>query len=189
MHRERRHLTISGLSVGIHSHVVIDSLPGPQRQRLCLNWPDECSCSGVPERSSGLHASIVAVYVGAGSRDLDELNRIFQSRDWELWGLPSWEAVMAHSNAKYATHFIYDHDPADRSWVRALADTQALPHHPAFLLASRISEEALWVELLKLGGYDLLRKPFNELDVYRVIVLAWKQSGSRQKLLFDPWGT
>lgn len=96
---------------------------------------------------------------------------------------------MAHSKAKYATHFIYDHDAADRSWIRALADTQTFPHHPAFLLASRLADEALWVELLKFGGYDLLLKPFDEHDVYRVISCAWEQSGSRQKLLLDPWSS
>jgi hypothetical protein len=31
----------------------------------------------------------------------------------------------------------------------------------------------LWAEVLNLGGYDLLMKPFEEAEVYRVVGLAW----------------
>ena len=42
------------------------------------------------------------------------------------------------------------------------------------LSMSRLADEALWAEVLNLGGYDLLASPFDPIEVDRVVTLAWE---------------
>ena len=40
-------------------------------------------------------------------------------------------------------------------------------------MASRLADEAFWAEVLNLGAYDVLMKPFDATEVFRVVSLAW----------------
>jgi len=47
------------------------------------------------------------------------------------------------------------------------------------VVACKYADEQLWAEVLNVGGYDLLLKPFNRSEVSRVIASAARVSGSR----------
>jgi DNA-binding NtrC family response regulator len=68
------------------------------------------------------------------------------------------------------------------SWRDVLAQLQDLPLPPALIVADRLADEALWAEVLNLGGYDLLVKPFDPTEVARVVELAllWWESRIEQ---------
>lgn len=59
------------------------------------------------------------------------------------------------------------------SWKEALAELAELPEAPLLIVTSRLADDNLWAEVLNLGGYDVLMKPFDRLEVLRVISLAW----------------
>lgn len=42
------------------------------------------------------------------------------------------------------------------------------------IVAARVADEALWAEVLNLGGYDVLAMPFDEEEVERVLTAAWR---------------
>jgi hypothetical protein len=42
------------------------------------------------------------------------------------------------------------------------------------VVASRHADENLWGEVLNLGGYDVLIKPFDCSEVTRVVGMAWR---------------
>jgi len=44
-----------------------------------------------------------------------------------------------------------------------------------------LADEVLWAEVLNLGGYDVLAKPFNSNEFIRVISMAWRRSKSEWK--------
>ena len=46
---------------------------------------------------------------------------------------------------------------------------------PLLLVTSKTADENLWAEVLNLGGYDVLMKPFELGEVTRVIGMAWRQ--------------
>jgi DNA-binding NtrC family response regulator len=48
----------------------------------------------------------------------------------------------------------------------------------AVIVACQYADEQLWAEVLNVGGYDLLLKPFNTSEVSRVIAAAARVSGS-----------
>ena len=40
------------------------------------------------------------------------------------------------------------------------------------IVSSRLADDCLWAEVLNLGGYDLLAKPFAAAEVSRVVKMA-----------------
>jgi len=56
---------------------------------------------------------------------------------------------------------------------------------PPLIVVDRLADDALWAEVLNLGGYDVLVKPFDEKEVLHVLTMA---CGFRRKRAasFDP---
>ncbi len=49
---------------------------------------------------------------------------------------------------------------------------------PPLIVSSCLADDRLWVEVLDLGGYDLLMKPFTPVEVMRVVEMAARRSRS-----------
>jgi DNA-binding response OmpR family regulator len=71
---------------------------------------------------------------------------------------------------------VCERDLPDGNWKDILGDTAAFPDPPALVVTSRLADEYLWAEVLNLGGYDLLAKPFSEPEVKRVLAAALRQN-------------
>jgi DNA-binding NtrC family response regulator len=61
----------------------------------------------------------------------------------------------------------------DGTWKDVLKLTSELEKPPLFIVTSRQANEALWSEVLSLGGYDVLSKPLVEDQVRRVLASVW----------------
>jgi two-component system, NtrC family, response regulator AtoC len=60
----------------------------------------------------------------------------------------------------------------DGNWRDMLRYTSHAPNGPALIVTSNPGDEALWAEVLNLGGYDVLAQPFDQSEVARVITSA-----------------
>jgi len=67
---------------------------------------------------------------------------------------------------------ICDQILADGDWRDLLSDLQDLQETPPLIVSSRLADDRLWAEVLNLGGYDLLIKPFTAAEVSRVVRMA-----------------
>lgn len=70
--------------------------------------------------------------------------------------------------------------------MRILRHAQAQSQPPKLIVASRLADERLWAEVLNLGGYDLLVKPFVADEVQRVVSLACPLPARRGSLASEP---
>jgi DNA-binding NtrC family response regulator len=62
----------------------------------------------------------------------------------------------------------------DGSWKDLYAFSQ-IHSVPAYLIVtSQFADDRLWAEVLNMGAYDVLAKPFHSKEVFRVIGLAWR---------------
>lgn len=59
------------------------------------------------------------------------------------------------------------------TWKDVLAEIQRLPKPPFLIVTSRFADERLWAEALNLGAYDVLSKPFVNVEVARSLKMAW----------------
>src|SRR4051794_33029713 len=62
-----------------------------------------------------------------------------------------------------------EHDLPDASWRDIHRFLETSPDPPLLLVSSTKADEQLWAEVLSVGGYDVLLKPFNATEVTRVM--------------------
>jgi DNA-binding response OmpR family regulator len=66
--------------------------------------------------------------------------------------------------------------PNGLSWKELLEEIQNMGGYPPLIVASRVADERLWAEVLNLGVYDLLLKPFDGEETLRVLAMAMRQA-------------
>ena len=112
-------------------------------------------------------ATLVAVF-GQGEDRLS-LEPVLSPCEWEvIWTRTCAEAVAAVRRTA-APIILCDEKFADGEWKELWNELGKSPCPPEFILASRLADERLWAELLNLGGYDLLTKPFRPEEVIRAV--------------------
>src|SRR4051794_3813856 len=68
---------------------------------------------------------------------------------------------------------VCERDLPDGSWRDVLERVDSSPERPFLIVTSRLADEWLWAEVLNLGGYDVLAKPFNADETRHVLVTAY----------------
>ena len=112
-------------------------------------------------------ATLVAVF--GKDEDRRSLEPILSPCEWEvIWTRTCAEAVTAGTRTA-APIIVCDERFADGEWKELWNELGKNPCPPEFILASRLADERLWAELLNLGGYNLLTKPFRPEEVIRTI--------------------
>ncbi len=81
------------------------------------------------------------------------------------------EAVTALCRDRIAV-VLCECDLPDGKWKDLLSQVAPMSDPPCLIVTSRVADERLWAEVLNLGGYDVLAKPFDAQEVRRVVALA-----------------
>jgi DNA-binding NtrC family response regulator len=68
------------------------------------------------------------------------------------------------------------------TWVDVLNTIQTIAHPPSLIVSSRLADERLWCEVLNLGGWDVLAKPFDRTEVLRSVQSAQDQWCRRNEI-------
>jgi DNA-binding response OmpR family regulator len=75
---------------------------------------------------------------------------------------------------------ICERDLPDGTLKDILQALDTLSDRPFLIVMSRLADDHLWVEVLNLGGYDVLLKPLDHKEVARSIDSAWRNWSQRQ---------
>jgi DNA-binding response OmpR family regulator len=101
------------------------------------------------------------------------LGNIFSHSKWHIRGVRCWRDALAHLSEHRTPVVVCERDLPDCTWREVLSELARFPDPPLLVVTSRLADEHLWAEVLNLGGYDVLMKPFDQTEVIRVIGLAW----------------
>jgi DNA-binding response OmpR family regulator len=101
------------------------------------------------------------------------LGNIFSHSNWHIHGVRCWRDALGHLSEHRTAVVVCERDLPDSDWKRVLADLGSMPDAPLLIVTSRWADDYLWAEVLNLGGYDVLMKPFDQTEVVRVVGLAW----------------
>ena len=71
-----------------------------------------------------------------------------------------------------ASIIICERDLPDGTWRDVLNHVGAGAGKPFLIVTSRLADEALWAEVLNLGGFDVIAKPFHPREVRHVLETA-----------------
>lgn len=127
-------------------------------------------------RTSRLPASDSATVLCVSPFEADHafLERAFRNSALKVQAVrSSREALDLLSSSKVAVVLCEESLP-DGNWKGMLADVASMPDGPVLIVTSRLADDILWAEVLSLGAYDLLMKPFDATEVFRVVSLAWR---------------
>jgi len=62
--------------------------------------------------------------------------------------------------------------PGGLGWKDLLREIQDVADSLPLIVVDRLADEWLWAEVLNLGGYDVLMKPFDAREVLHVVIMA-----------------
>jgi len=115
--------------------------------------------------------SVLAVF--SRGTDSAALERIFSHTSWRLDLCQTLaEARVQLRNARPGV-VICDRKFADGNWKHLLRGLPANGAAPKLIVALPAADARLWAEVLNLGGYDALVKPFDSDEVVRLVSVAW----------------
>ena len=119
-----------------------------------------------PELPLGLLA------VSADARDVEILQKILDPSRWRVFRAVSLRQAAHILHHDDVSLVLCDQILPDGSWKMILHELRHLNPVPALIVASTLADDALWAEVLNLGAYDLLAKPFRSEEVLRTIGAA-----------------
>ncbi len=73
---------------------------------------------------------------------------------------------------------ICERDLPDGDWTVVLDQLERFSTAPLLIVASRLADDILWAEVLNMGGYDVLLKPFVSREVMWSVTSAHRQWAS-----------
>jgi DNA-binding NtrC family response regulator len=115
--------------------------------------------------------------------DHDRLPEILNQPHW------SWQKSFACSHAlmgqaaQTPAIIFCEREQSDGSWQDLLGWALNMKQPAQLIVCARHADERLWAEVLNLGGYDLLTKPFDPEEVQRVTFAAcraWEARSGQQ---------
>jgi DNA-binding response OmpR family regulator len=106
--------------------------------------------------------------------DDSSIRHILHNDGWVINRCTNIRDAIAYLENSAPSIIICERDLPDGSWKDVLNRMDVLVNAPLLLVASRHADENLWGEVLNLGGYDVLMKPFDCSEVTRVVGMAWR---------------
>ena len=103
--------------------------------------------------------------------DHEFLKSLFLKNGWRISGANSLES--ARRLMHKAPVIVTEADLNPGSWKDVLALADGLPCPPLVIVTSTHADEYLWVEALNLGAHDVIAKPFDTVELTRVLSTAW----------------
>ncbi len=100
------------------------------------------------------------------------LNRA-EASEWKLHSSFGLESALSVARQNMFSIIVSERDLSPGTWEQVLAAINELPNPPLLIVTSRLADERLWSEVINLGGWDVLAKPFNVEEVWRVLSMAW----------------
>jgi DNA-binding response OmpR family regulator len=104
----------------------------------------------------------------------DSILEVFSQFDWEVRLARTFSEALRVLRKRPVGVLLSECQFSDgHCWKDLLAECQWLECPPMLIVTDRQADERLWAEVLNLGGYDLLLRPFEPVEVLRVVSSAW----------------
>lgn len=123
-------------------------------------------------RKSKTHHQMRILSVSPDSQDHAALSRAIDGMPWHIAGAATCRQAIAQIARKHISVVFCEHALADGTWRDILNHLAGKPEAPVLIVTSRLADDRLWAEVLNLGGYDVLAKPFSEQEVRHVLISA-----------------
>lgn len=167
-------------------------LPGRRSKGVLIMPQNSASAFGVlrrdpePVRTEHATSGFTVLALSPDAEDHSSLAQLCSHEGWGFRSAHSARLALRVIRSKPVAVVICERDLPDGDWRDVLDDLQRLPTAPLMIVVSRLADEALWAEVLNLGGYDVLLKPFELKELMWSVTSAFRQWESQPRLRFAP---
>lgn len=134
-----------------------------------------------PRREGGSISIVSVLCLLAEEQDRSLISDLSQRNRWEaFFATTREEAVRVLPTLKPQIIF-FDRDLAGQDWRGFVTGFAAASGRACIMLVSKVIDDYLWNELVSNGGYEVLRKPLREDEVFRAVRMAWSYWSSAAK--------
>jgi DNA-binding NtrC family response regulator len=133
--------------------------------------------AGTANSGSGV-APVTVLAIGSGPV-IEELRRILGHSCWRVHDCASLTQARTVLATLGPAVLVAGAVLPDGTWKDVLDHASRLPAPPPVIVAAPHADDELWMEVLNLGGYNLLGEPFDEHEVFRVLSSAWLRHKSQ----------
>jgi DNA-binding response OmpR family regulator len=137
--------------------------------------PPDLSLEPSPFRKRPARARVRILSVSPAPQDHADLRRVVKDPKWQIDPVNSCRDAIDYLSRTDVFLILCEHSLPDGNWKRMLDYASLLPVPPPVIVTSRLADDHLWAEVLNLGGFDVLAKPYNEREVRHVLDSAWMQ--------------
>jgi DNA-binding response OmpR family regulator len=114
-----------------------------------------------------------ALAVNLAQEDIISLAGILRGSCWRLREAQTCQEALCFARNGSVPVVLCEPHMSDGNWNTLMGELREVAKPPAVVVVSRLADERFWVEVLNLGGYDVLVTPFDRSEVFRVLFLAW----------------
>jgi DNA-binding NtrC family response regulator len=117
--------------------------------------------------------TISVLIITSRLKDEAELKELLQDTSWELEAVPQMEDAAAALKAAAVPLLLFDGDTAGRHWREKMEAFAKLKRNACVILLTNVSDQYLWEEVVRHGGFDLLTRPFRKEQVLSTLLFAY----------------
>jgi len=118
--------------------------------------------------------NITLLVASPDGSDFEQLRQIFRHEDWNIERAYTCQDAIRFMEQSKPSVVLCSSDFGDAAWKRLLQHSLNSEVAPMVVVVSSEPDNNLWAEVLNLGGYDVLLKPFEKTEVIRVVGMAWR---------------
>lgn len=134
------------------------------------------------EEAADSPSSTGVLVVSPVEKDQEFLTRVLR-RTHRAYTAKSCRQAMDRLSSGGIAIVLCDRHLPDGSWLDILNRISTEVDPPLLIVAARMADERLWAEVINLGGFDVIAKPFEVHEVEHVVRTAWvcRHSPERSK--------
>ena len=115
---------------------------------------------------------VSALLVGEYEGDRLLLQGVFRDAGWRLLEVHDRQQALDCLQREPVQVVISEKEGPRWHWKRVLNDLRNLAPPPQLIVTSRTADDSFWAEVLNIGGFDGLSRPFDRDEVQRVVASA-----------------
>lgn len=119
--------------------------------------------------------NISILLVSPHRKDHSDLRHVLHHADWKITGASNLSEAALILQERTLSVILCERDLPDGNWKDLLDRASQQKNPPMVLVISNQADNSLWADVLSLGGYDVLMKPFEVSEVTPVLRMAWQR--------------
>jgi len=107
--------------------------------------------------------------------DCTALRAIMMHTNWALHCVPDLQQALQFLEKHAVPVIVCPRDLGEDGWKDVIGAVAHFRSPPNVVVYTEHADDAFWMDVLHSGGYDILLKPFNRDEVFRLLSLAWRK--------------